>query len=101
MNRTVRLLCVLATIATVAVAEKAEPKKELKRPAKTVRCRECQVTGEKYQGAYNWKMCDTCLVTYCFICFRDKRKLPTHCTEHEKRGNWLTADGRYGDMTFK
>ena len=61
-----------------------------------VKCAVCGVTASQRQGANNWTMCDTCFTCYCSSCF----KRSSFCNAHNPWGNWLTADGRRGTMTF-
>lgn len=61
-----------------------------------VKCAVCGVTASQKQGANNWTMCDTCFTCYCSSCF----KRSSFCNAHNPWGNWLTADGRRGKMTF-
>ena len=75
---------------------------DVKRPAETVRCAICGKTGRQIVGSNLWKMCNTCFTAWCEECHRTKLGSPSFCTNHDKWGNWLTADSDgFGDMTFR
>jgi hypothetical protein len=71
----------------------------INRPSTTVRCAGCSQTPKDQPGSGNFRMCDTCFVTYCSTCFDKIRYNPTSCSDHVPFGKWLRGGDTGGGTT--